>query len=60
MLWLYRRVIFGEIVNDEVREMDPLEPREYLIFMPMTILDSSVWCLSHGIAGRYGNVSICT
>ena len=38
MLWLYRRVMFGQIVNNEVREMDPLEPREYVIFMPMTIL----------------------
>jgi NADH-quinone oxidoreductase subunit M len=38
MLWLYRRVMFGEIVNDEVRTMEPMDAREYVIFLPITVL----------------------
>jgi NADH-quinone oxidoreductase subunit M len=38
MLWLYRRVMFGEVVNDEVKTMEPMDGREFLIFVPLTIL----------------------
>jgi NADH-quinone oxidoreductase subunit M len=38
MLWLYRRVMFGEVVNDEVKAMEPMDGREFFIFVPLTIL----------------------
>ncbi len=38
MLWLYRRVMFGRIVNDNVRAMEPMNRREFAIFLPITVL----------------------
>ena len=38
MLWLYRRVMFGRIVNDEVQSMERITQREIVIFVPLTIL----------------------
>ena len=38
MLWLYRRVVFGRADKKEVIEMSPLERREILIFMPLSVL----------------------
>ena len=38
MLWLYRRVMFGGIVNDDVRAMEPMNRREFSIFLPITVL----------------------
>ena len=38
MLWLYRRVMFGGIVNDDVRAMEPMNRREFAIFLPITFL----------------------
>src|SRR6056300_993358 len=38
MLWLYRRVMFGRVVNAEVQSMERMQPREYGIFLPLTIL----------------------
>jgi NADH-quinone oxidoreductase subunit M len=32
-LWMYKRVIFGEIGNDHVREMKDLSPREFWMLM---------------------------
>ncbi len=38
MLWLYRRVIFGRAEKPEILEFTALDRREYLIFIPLTIL----------------------
>jgi NADH-quinone oxidoreductase subunit M len=38
MLWLYRRVMFGEVKNDEVRTMPDLSKRELTIFVPIILL----------------------
>ena len=38
MLWLYRRVVFGRAEKPEVQELEPLNNREYLIFVPLTVL----------------------
>ena len=38
MLWLYRRVIFGELTKDELKEILDLSPREIVIFAPMILL----------------------
>ena len=38
MLYLYRRVIFGEITNVHVRELKDLTSPEKLIFLPLIIL----------------------
>ena len=35
MLYLYRRVVYGEITKDDVRAMLDLEPREIAIFAPI-------------------------
>ncbi len=37
MLWLYRRVMFGEITNPEVKHMKDASPREWLYFVPLAI-----------------------
>ena len=38
MLWLYRRVMFGGIKSDNVRAMEPMNRREFVIFLPITVL----------------------
>jgi len=38
MLWLYRRVMFGQVVSAEVQSMERMQMREYGIFLPLTIL----------------------
>ncbi len=35
MLWLYRKVIFGELTKDDLKHMLDLSPREKLIFAPL-------------------------
>jgi NADH-quinone oxidoreductase subunit M len=35
MLYLYRRVVFGDLTKDDVRAMTDLEPREMLILVPI-------------------------
>ena len=38
MLWLYRQVMFGEVVNEDVKSMEPMDTREFFIFVPLTTL----------------------
>jgi NADH-quinone oxidoreductase subunit M len=38
MLWLYRRVVFGKITNEEVRTMPDLFGREFTCFFPIILL----------------------
>ncbi len=38
MLWLYRRVIFGELTKDDLRDLVDLDRRELAIFLPMIIV----------------------
>ena len=38
MLWLYRRVIFGALVQDHLRTIRDLRPHEVLAFAPLAIL----------------------
>lgn len=38
MLWLYRRVMFGEITNPHVAEMEDATTREWLYFVPMILM----------------------
>jgi len=38
MLYLYRRVVYGELTKDDVKAMMDLEPREIAIFAPMLAL----------------------
>ena len=35
MLFLYRRVVFGEVKSDEVRAMADIEPREWAMLVPL-------------------------
>ena len=41
MLYLYRRVIFGELTKDDVKAMMDMSPREIAIFAPLIIL--TIW-----------------
>lgn len=38
MLWLYKRVMFGEITNRDVALMQDIGIREFLMFLPLIIL----------------------
>ncbi len=38
MLWLYKRVMFGEITNKEIMKFSDLDRREILIFAPIILL----------------------
>jgi NADH-quinone oxidoreductase subunit M len=38
MLWMFRRVMFGELTSDENRGLKDLTRREVLILMPLTVL----------------------
>ena len=38
MLWLYRRVIFGALVKDDLKLMPDLRPNEIIAFAPLVIL----------------------
>jgi NADH-quinone oxidoreductase subunit M len=35
MLYLYRRVVFGELTKDDVKAMPDLNPREWAILAPL-------------------------
>lgn len=37
MLWLYRRVMFGEVTNPEVAKMKDISTREWLYFVPLVV-----------------------
>jgi NADH-quinone oxidoreductase subunit M len=41
MLYLYRRVIFGKLVRDDLKDMPDLEWREKLIFAPLIV--ATLW-----------------
>jgi len=38
MLYLYRRVVFGELTKDDLKDMLDLDQREIIIFTPLVIL----------------------
>ncbi len=38
MLWLYRRVIFGPLVKEELKSLLDLSPREIAVFAPLVVL----------------------
>ena len=38
MLWLYRRVIFGSLVKDDLKTIFDLTPREIAVFAPLVVL----------------------
>ena len=38
MLWLYRRVVFGAVANDEVAEMQEMNGREMAFFIPIVLM----------------------
>ena len=37
-LWLYKRVIFGVITNDEIEKLSDINLREYIILSPFVLL----------------------
>lgn len=40
-LWLYRRVVFGELVKPELKDIADLNRREIVIFVPLVLL--TIW-----------------
>jgi NADH-quinone oxidoreductase subunit M len=45
MLWLYRRVVFGEITNSHVSELKDANIREWLYFVPLVV--AVIWLGVH-------------
>jgi len=41
MLYLYRRVIFGELTKDNLKKILDMSPREWIVFAPLVIL--TIW-----------------
>ncbi len=41
MLWLYRRIIFGNLTNPKLKDIKDLFPREILCFAPLLVL--TIW-----------------
>ena len=37
MLWLYKRVIFGDVENENIEKLTDIDKREYIIFIPIII-----------------------
>ena len=37
MLWLYKRVVFGKLVNANLKDITDLDKREYVIFIPILL-----------------------
>ena len=37
MLWLYKRVVFGKLINKELKKMIDLNKTEYLILISLAI-----------------------
>ena len=37
MLWLYRRVVFGDLLNDEIKSMTDLKKSELIILWSLAI-----------------------
>jgi NADH-quinone oxidoreductase subunit M len=38
MLWLYRRVIFGKLTRDDLKDLLDLSPREIAVFVPLIVV----------------------
>jgi NADH-quinone oxidoreductase subunit M len=38
MLWLYRRVVLGKAEKPEIQSLEPMNRRENLVFLPLTVL----------------------
>ncbi|MBF0176745.1 MAG: NADH-quinone oxidoreductase subunit M [Magnetococcales bacterium] len=38
MLWMFKKVVFGEIRHDDVRTLTDLTPRELALFVPLVVL----------------------
>jgi NADH-quinone oxidoreductase subunit M len=38
MLWLYRRVIFGKLTRDDLKDILDLSPREIAVFVPLIVV----------------------
>lgn len=38
MLWLYKRVVFGEVKNREVERLEDMDVREWCMFTPLVVL----------------------
>ena len=41
MLYLYRRLIFGELTKDTLKKVLDISPREWSVFAPLVIL--TIW-----------------
>jgi len=38
MLWLYRRIVFGELTRDDLKTIFDVTPREIAVFAPLVVL----------------------
>ncbi len=36
-LWLYKRVVFGELIKESLKQIEDVTPREKMIFAPLVV-----------------------
>jgi NADH-quinone oxidoreductase subunit M len=46
MLWLYKRVVFGKLVNNDLNKLTDLDKSEYFILISLALPDIIFWFLS--------------
>jgi NADH-quinone oxidoreductase subunit M len=54
MLWLYRRVIFGQLTKAELKGLLDLSPREAAVFAPLALLTLWMGIYPSSFSGFYG------
>ena len=54
MLWLYRRVIFGQLTKPELKGLLDLSPREAAVFAPLALLTLWMGIYPSSFSGFYG------
>ena len=53
MLWLYKRVVFGKIINNELMKITDLNKSEIFILSCLALLTIFFWFLSRAIIKNY-------
>jgi NADH-quinone oxidoreductase subunit M len=52
MLWMYQRVIFGKVTNEENRDLKDLSLREWVVLLPIVLLCFWIGIYPSGVMSR--------
>jgi NADH-quinone oxidoreductase subunit M len=52
LLWMYQRVIFGEVTSDANRRLPDLSPREWALVVPLLACIVAIGVFPYGFTGR--------